>query len=301
MGTECELQLYAGRPEAASRAAGAAIHEVQRIERTYSRYRQDSAVHAINVVAEAGGAVSVDAETADLIDIAFEAYRLSEELFDITSGVLREIWNGRTETLPSSAVIEGVLRRIGLRNVLWHRPELTFTVPRMQIDLGGIGKEYAADRAAGICREAGIRHGMVNLGGDIAIIGPQPGGAPWRIGVRDPKGLEAAMATLFVSSGGVATSGDYERYWEIEGRRLGHILNPLTGWPTSGLSSVTVGAESCLAAGLFSTIAMLKGEAGPRWLRENGVAHIFVDGSGRRDLSGIEAPQDAAVPADCES
>ncbi len=109
------------------------------------------------------------------------------------------------------------------------------------------------------------------------------------------------IATLFVSPDGVATSGDYERYWEIEGRRFGHILNPLTGWPASGLSSVTVGAESCLAAGLFSTIAMLKGEAGPQWLRENGVAHIFVDASGRLDLSGIEAAQDAAVPADCES
>ncbi len=163
MGTECELQLYAGSPEAASRAAGAAIREVHRIQRTYSRYRQDSAVHAINVVAEAGRTISVDGETADLIDTAFEAYQLSGGLFDITSGILREIWNGRTETLPSPAAIEGVLRRIGLRNVLWHRPELTFTLPRMQIDLGGIGKEYAADRAAGICREAGIQHGMVNL------------------------------------------------------------------------------------------------------------------------------------------
>ncbi|MGO9487012.1 MAG: FAD:protein FMN transferase [Rhodomicrobium sp.] len=291
MGTNCELQLYGD----SARAASAAIGEVERIERTYSRYRQDGIVHAINEAAEAGGTIGVDGETADLIDTAFEAYRLSDGLFDITSGVLRELWNNRTEALPGAAGIEGVLSRIGLHKVFWRRPELTFTLPRMQIDLGGIGKEYAADRAAEICRSLGVQHGMVNLGGDIAIIGPHPGGEPWRIGVRDPKALETAIATLFVSSGGVATSGDYERYWVIEGRRFGHILNPLTGWPASGLSSVTVGAQTCLAAGLYSTIAMLKGVSGPRWLREQGIVHVFVDASGRLDLSGIERPGAAAL------
>lgn len=298
MGTNCELQLYAESPEAASRAAKAAIAEAGRIEQAYSRYRQDSIVHAINMAAEAGDSIGVDGETADLIDIAFEAYSLSDRLFDITSGILREIWNNGTEVLPSQADIEGVLSRIGLRKVLWRRPELTFTRPRMQIDLGGIGKEYAADRAAQVCRSLGVQQGMVNLGGDIAIIGPHPDGAPWRIGIRDPKAHETAIATLFASSGGVATSGGYERYWEIEGRRFGHILNPLTGWPAEGLSSVTVGAQSCGAAGLYSTIAILKGEAGPQWLREKRVAHLFVDACGRLDLSGIQKPEDTPPPAD---
>ena len=100
------------------------------------------------MAAEVGESIGVDGETADLIDIAFGAYSLSDGLFDITSGILREIWNNGTEVLPSQADIEGVLSRIGLRKVLWRGPELTFTRPRMQIDLGGIGKEYAADRAA---------------------------------------------------------------------------------------------------------------------------------------------------------
>ncbi len=248
MGTDCEMQFYAGSAEAAQLAAKAAQGEVERIERAYSRYRQDSIVLTINRAAEAGDTIGVDEETAHLIDIAFEAYRLSDGLFDITSGILREIWNDGTCALPSQAAIDDVVRRIGLGKVLWRRPELTFTEPGMQIDLGGIAKEYAAGHAAGVCRAHGIQSGIVNLGGDIAIVGPHPHGAPWRIGVRDPKAPETAMATLFVSSGGVATSGDYERYWEIEGCRFGHILNPATGWPASGLLSVTVAAETCLAA-----------------------------------------------------
>ena len=190
MGSKCEFLLFAESLEIASLAAKAAIGEVQRLERAYSRYRQDNAVHAINLAAAAGDTAAVDAETADLIDIAFEAYSLSEGFFDITSGVLQEIWNGRTEQLPSQERITGLLDRIGLRKVSWRRPELSFTQPGMQIDLGGIGKEYAADRAAEICRSLGAGCGMVNLGGDIAIIGPNQDGSPWRIGIRDPKAPE---------------------------------------------------------------------------------------------------------------
>ena len=142
---------------------------------------------------------------------------------------------------------------------------------------------------------------MVNLGGDIAIVGPHPGGAPWRIGVRDPKAPETAMATLLVSLGGVATSGCYERYWDIDGRRIRPY--PQSSDRLASLRAI-VGhgwSEELLGAGLYSTVAMLKGEAGPRWLRENGVSHVFVDASGRLDLTGIAAPEDAAGPKEHQS
>jgi FAD:protein FMN transferase len=297
MGTDCALLLYAESEEAASPVAAAAIAEVRRIERTYSRYRSDSVVHAINRVAQMGGSIDVDGETAELIEIAFDAFRRSGGLFDITSGVLREVWNARTKALPSDAAIGHVLARIGLQKVEWNRPALRFRQAGMEIDLGGIGKEYAADKAAAICREARIAHGLVDLGGDIAIIGPNPDGSPWRVGVCDPQTPANALATLFVPSGGVATSGDYQRYWEIEGRRFGHILNPLTGWPVSGPRSITVAAGTCLEAGLCSTIAMLKGAGGPRWLRENGLAHVFVDAAGAVDLSGIVSAGNGAGTA----
>ncbi len=294
MGTDCELLLYAESAEAATPAARAAIAEVQRIERTYSRYRPGSVVHAINRIAQMGGSIDVDGETAELIEIAFDAFRRSGRLFDITSGVLREVWNARAKALPSDAAIAQVLARIGLQRVEWNPPVLTFPQGGMEIDLGGIGKEYAADKAAGLCREAGIAHGLVDLGGDIAIIGPNPDRAPWRVGISDPGEPSRAIATLFVPSGGVAASGDYQRYWEIEGRRFGHILNPLTGWPASGPRSITVAAGTCLEAGLYSTIAMLKGVEGPRWLRQNGIAHVFVDAAGTVDLSGLEAASGGA-------
>ncbi|MGO8955721.1 MAG: FAD:protein FMN transferase [Rhodomicrobium sp.] len=291
MGTGCELLLHAECREAASAAAEAAIAEVRRIERAYSRYRTDSIVHAINLAAQTGGSVAVDAETAVLIGIAWEVYRISDGLFDITSGVLREIWNGQTAILPSDADVARARARIGLHKVKWKPPVLSFSQAGMVIDFGGIGKEYAADRAADICRQHGISHGLVNLGGDIAIAGPNPDGSPWRIGISEPREPGTAIATLFAAAGGIATSGGYERYWEIDGRHFAHILNPLTGWPVAGFSSVTVSAETCLAAGLYATVAMLKEADGPRWLRENRIAHAFADADGSVELSGIESPR----------
>ncbi|MGO9866931.1 MAG: FAD:protein FMN transferase, partial [Rhodomicrobium sp.] len=291
MGTGCELLLHAEGRETASAAAEAAIAEVQRIERAYSRYRTDSIVHAINLAGQTGGSIALDAETAGLIGVAVEAYRLSNGLFDITSGVLREIWNGQTATLPSDADVARARARIGLHKVKWKPPVLSFSQAGMLIDFGGIGKEYAADRAAVICRLHGISHGLVNLGGDIAIAGPNPDGSPWRIGISDPRDPRTAVATLFAAGGGIATSGGYERYWEIDGRRFAHILNPLTGWPVAGFSSVTVSAETCLAAGLYATVAMLKEADGPRWLRENHIAHAFAEADGSVELNGMESPR----------
>ncbi len=288
MGTRCELQLFGDEP-VATRAAEAAVAQVHRIERTYSRYRPDSVVAAINEAGSRGGAIALFGEAADLIDEAFDAYRQSGGLFDVTSGVLREVWRDDLVAEPSRCDVERLLARVGLHRASWARPWLTFGRPGMQIDLGGIGKEYAADRAAAVCCEQGISSGLVDLGGDIAAIGPHPDGAPWRIGVRDPADPESALATLFVARGGVATSGDYERFWEFGGRRYGHIFDPRTGWPVRGLSSVTVAAETCLRAGLISTIAMLKGEDGAQWLQEAAAPHIHID-AGNRLGGSVFAP-----------
>ncbi len=295
MGTNCELLLYADSPEDAERAAEAAIGEAQRIERAYSRYRPDSIVHAINMAAQAAGAISVDDETALLIDAAFDAFQRSGGLFDITSGVLREVWNGEMKTLPSQADIDRLKSRIGLGKVSWQKPVLAFSERGMEIDLGGIGKEYAADRAAQICASLGAVHAMVSLGGDIAIAGPQADGSPWRIGVCDPRQPETAIVTLFAEAGGIATSGDYERFWEIGGQRYGHILNPLTGWPAAGAASITVAAETCLAAGLCATIAMLKGEDGPAWLRDNDMPHVIIGEDGTLATGSIQSPESTDV------
>jgi thiamine biosynthesis lipoprotein len=151
----------------------------------------------------------------------------------------------------------------------------------LELDFGGVVKEYAADRAAALCREAGVLHGAVNLGGDIKIIGPHPDGSPWRIGIRHPRRSGAMITSLELYAGGLASSGDYERCMVVDGVRYGHVLNPKSGWPVRRLASVSVIGDFCVVAGSASTIAMLKEDDGPAWLENLGLAHFWVDVQGK--------------------
>jgi thiamine biosynthesis lipoprotein len=279
MGSRCEVRLYARDEASASASAQAAIADVRRLDAKYSRYRADSITAEINRVAAAGGAIDVDAETATLLDYAATCFEQSDGLFDITSGVLREAWRSDRKTLPEAALLEALLARMGWSKVRWDRPRLVFGVSRMEIDFGGIVKEYAADRAAVICAEAGFEHGLVDLGGDIKIIGPHPDGTPWAVGIQHPRDADAVMATIDLVRGSVASSGDYERFVEIDGRRFSHILSPRTGMPVQGLAAVSVVAEDCVVAGSATTIAMLMEERGPVWLAEFGLPHVWMDHS----------------------
>src|ERR1700739_289491 len=285
LGSDCSLQLITPFRSLAEDAAVAGEREVARIEARYSRYRPDSELSRINDIAAIGGSLVVDAETAGLIEYACACFRKSNGLFDITSGLLRKAWNFRVGALPTEAMIAELLPRIGLNKIGWGNPRLTFGTAAMELDLGGIGKEYAADRAAQIAGAMGIEHGLVNLGGDIRVIGS--GGRPWRIGIRHPRDPDALMIAVELTSGGLATSGDYERFIEVDGRRYRHILNPRTGWPLEGLQSVTVIGDDCLVAGSLATIAMLRGYDGCAWLRSLGVRHVIMDEHG--SISGTEA------------
>jgi thiamine biosynthesis lipoprotein len=165
----------------------------------------------------------------------------------------------------------------------------------MELDFGGFVKEYAADRVAELCREGGARHGMVDLGGDLAVIGPHPDGMPWIVGIRDPRAPQSAMASVRLGSCAIATSGDYERCMVVDGVRYTHVLDPRTGWPVTGLRSVSVVADRCLVAGTATTVAMLKGaREGARWLDELGLPNLRMDDAG--ELSGTlsNAARDAA-------
>jgi len=277
MGSRCEVRIYARDEPSASATAQAAIADVRRLDAKYSRYRADSIAAEINRVAAAGGTIDVDAETATLLDYAATCFEQSEGLFDITSGVLREAWTSDRTTLPEPALLEALLARVGWSKVRWDRPRLAFGVAGMELDFGGLVKEYAADRAAVICVEAGFGHGLVDLGGDIKIIGPHPDGTPWAVGIQHPRDADAVMATIDLGRGAIATSGDYERFVEIDGRRYSHILSPRTGMPVQGLAAVSVVAEECVVAGSATTIAMLMEERGPAWLAEFGLPHLWMD------------------------
>ena len=288
MGSRCEIRLYAPGEARASACAQAAIADVRRLDAKYSRYRTDSVTAEINRVAATGGSIDVDTETATLLDYAETCFEQSDGLFDITSGMLRQAWSPERTTLPEPALLGALLARVGWSKVCWNRPRLAFGVRGIELDFGGVVKEYAADRAAVICAEAGFRHGLVDLGGDIKIIGPHPDGAPWIVGIQHPRIPDAVMATLELSRGAVATSGDYERFIEIDGRRYSHILSPRTGRPVQGLAGVSVVAEECVVAGSATTIAMLMEERGGAWLEEVGLPHVFMDGDMR--IGGTLAP-----------
>ncbi|TFW10682.1 FAD:protein FMN transferase [Massilia arenosa] len=285
MACDCEIML-AARDEAEAQArAQPAIDEVRRIETKYSRYRTDSLLARIH--ADAGRrATPVDEETASLLAYADALYRTSGGAFDITSGVLRRAWNFRTAHVPTDAELDEVLPLVG-----WHQVERTdssvyLRTPGMELDFGGFGKEYAADRAAAALSAQGVAHGYVNLGGDLRTVGPQPDGSPWEVGIQDPRSATDTIAAIALRGGALASSGDYERYMEVDGVRHCHILNPRTGRSCTWWRSVSVVAPLAVAAGSLATLAMLKGEDGLAFLRESGHPFFAVDHTGavhRRD------------------
>jgi thiamine biosynthesis lipoprotein len=279
MASPCEVAVVA--TETAARAAAAAAEaEVLRIERKYSRYRDDSAVTAINRAAGAT-AVEIDDETAQLLHTADLLYGASHGLFDITSGVLRRAWNFTDQRVPTEHELASVLPLINWAAV--EREDNRVRLPQrgMELDFGGFGKEYAVDRATQAVQQCGIDAGYVNLGGDIRVLGSRPDATPWVFGIRHPRNDADVIATIPVTAGALATSGDYERYFESDGKRYCHVLNPRTGRPVTYWRSVSVLAPNAVLAGSFCTIAMLFEANGLQLLQESGLPFLAVDAAGR--------------------
>jgi thiamine biosynthesis lipoprotein len=282
MACPCEVQCWASNAAQAQRWFDCARAEVQRIEQKYSRYLDTSVLSQIN--RNAGHSpIEVDDETAHLLNYAQTCFQASDGAFDITCGALRRVWDFRSATphLPSPTEIDLVLERIGWQRLTWRPPLLTLA-HAMEIDLGGVAKEYAADRAAVLCAQAGASSLLVNLGGDIRALGPQPGGQPWRIGIAHPRAqAQTTVATLKLSQGGIASSGDYERFIEVDGKRYCHILDARTGLPAPECpQSVSVIAPACMLAGSHSTIAMLQGNDAQAWLEATGLSYLLITANG---------------------
>lgn len=289
MACGCELQLEGADRPALEAAARAAVAEVQRIEHTYSRYRADSVVSRINAAAGQPGFVPVDAETASLLGFAGQLHALSDGLFDITSGVLRRAWDFRAGRVPHDAELQALLPLVGWPHVERRADGVRLAQAGMELDFGGFGKEYAADRAAAALLAAGVTHGFVNLGGDLRVLGPRADGRPWRLGIQHPRQPGATVATLELVQGALATSGDYERFFEHGGRRYCHLLDPRSGWPVQHWQSVSITAPVCVAAGAMSTIAMLKGPDALPFLQAQGADYLAVDGQGQVLLPPADA------------
>ncbi|MEY3077066.1 MAG: Thiamine biosynthesis lipoprotein ApbE precursor [Pseudomonadota bacterium] len=283
MGSACEVVLASHTQNEAESMAKLAIDEVLRIERTYSRYTTDSIIAKINQQAGCG-AVQCDDETWALFKFASQLFDQSDGLFDITSGVLRQAWDFKNPEVPSSQKLEALLPLVGWEKVVLQDQSIALPLAGMEIDLGGFGKEYAADRAAQVLKEKGVTHGYVNLAGDMRFLGPKPTGEPWMIGIQDPRALDQVVATLPVTQGGLATSGDYERYFELNGQRYCHVLNPKTGMPVSYWRSVSVTSPATVVSGCTTTMAMLKEAEGLAFLQATGFDFFAIDHTGKVHL-----------------
>jgi thiamine biosynthesis lipoprotein len=279
MASPCQLLLPAANEAAAQVLAAPAMAEVRRIEAKYSRYRSDSVVSAING-ASGGAPLPLDDETLALLAYADQLYTLSGGLFDITTGVLRRAWSFKQPRVPPPEELAPLLALTGWRKAEREGRTLRLPLAGMELDFGGFGKEYAADRAAALLLAQGVQCGYVNLGGDLRVLGPQPDGSPWRIAIQHPRQEDGAIAAIDVGSGALATSGDYERYFELDGQRYCHILDPATGYPVTAWRSVSVLAPLTVAAGASATIAMLKGPQALDFLAQTGCAWLAQDAAG---------------------
>jgi len=268
MASSCEVHVGDADRAIAERVAALAAAEAQRIEAKFSRYRRGNIIDAINT---AGGRPTVvDEETARLLDYATRLHELSDGMFDITSGVLRRAWRfDGSDRVPSAEAVAALLPIVGWDKVSWRAPELTLP-PGMEIDLGGIGKEYAVDSAAALVRPVSTQC-LLNFGGDLLALGPQYGGAPWRVGVESVSDARAVARHIELTVGALATSGDSRRFLLKDGKRYCHVLDPRSGWPVVGAPrSVTVAAATCTEAGMLATLALLQGADAEAFLEAQG-------------------------------
>ncbi|MDE2293940.1 MAG: FAD:protein FMN transferase [Gammaproteobacteria bacterium] len=276
MASPCELLLHDVDADRAGALGEIAAREAGRIEAKYSRYRDDSVVAAIHRSRGDPAGILVDPETASLLDFARECFALSEGAFDITSGVLRRAWRfDGSARVPEADAVAALLPLVGFAKLGWQAPRLLLPIG-MELDFGGLGKEYAVDRVFQLIAAETQEPFLVNFGGDLRANRATPSG-PWRIGVERPESERRAAMILGLERGALTTSGDARRYLLKQGRRYGHILDPRTGWPAPGSPrSVTVAAASCVEAGLLSTLAMLQGAAAEAFLAAQGATHWIL-------------------------
>jgi len=288
MGTVIEITLMGDNEEQANKAALQAFQEVKRIEQLMSPKIESGDVFRIN---QSSGEerVKVSNETLEVIKKAQEISELSEGEFDITVGPLTELWRkARENKIPPS--VEEVERKLGLvnfKNIEVDQEGKVFLKKKgMAIDLGGVAKGYAVDRAFDVLRSLGHKNLIVNAGGDLRI-GGLKNTEPWSIGIQNPREPQKILTRVSAPHKAVATSGDYEKFFIYEGKRYHHILNPKDGSPADGCQSVTIITKDCITAdGLATAVFVLGPEKGYALCQKlDGVQCLIVDKEGKIIIS----------------
>lgn len=283
MGNRFEFTAICADKETANSAIAEAIAEVMRIEDLFSTFKDDSQVNEINKFAGIKP-VKVDEEVVALILRALKISSITQGAFDITYGSIdKRLWNFdvNMSSLPDFETALKSVRLINYKNVLVNEADSTVMLndEGMRIGFGGIGKGYAADRAKQVMINKKVKSGIVNAAGDLTTWGTQTNGAPWTIGIADPNQQRKAFSALNISNTAIATSGNYEKYAVIDGKKYSHTIDPKTGLPVSGLKSVSIICPSAeLADALATPVMVLGSQVGLDLINQlHGVACVIVD------------------------
>ncbi|ALC18260.1 thiamine biosynthesis lipoprotein ApbE [Desulfuromonas soudanensis] len=285
MGTVVEITVLGKTAGEASAAIDEAFAVMARIEALMTPHDPASDVARLS---GALSALEVSAETAEVVALGERVAAASDGAFDMALGRLKELWGveGEAPRVPTSAEIDAALEGTGVGDLIRDGQTIVKRSPDLAVDLGGIAKGYAVDRAAAVLRRAGVKSAAINAGGDIRLLGDR-NGRPWRIGIQHPREDGRLLATLSLGPTAVVTSGDYERYFEVGGVRYHHLFDPATGYPSRRCQSVTVVAESAALADALATAAFVLGPEGGLRLLEKfpGAEVILVAADGSRHVS----------------
>jgi len=264
MGTFVTVIACHGSEEKARQAVEKAFTEMERIEAAASKYRKNSELSRVN--ASATSPARISGELFGLLSEAEEISRLTDGAFDVTVGPLTDVWDRAREdgVPPRAAALEAAKSRVGYEKLELDAGASTarLAVPGMKIDLGGIAKGYAADRAVAAMAESGVESALVNAGGDIRALGSKPGGEPWRVALRDPEKAGGMVSAVDITGGAVTTSGDYEKYLEAGGKKYSHIFDPRTGGTSDCVSATVIAPSAAIADALSTAVCVLGPEEG---------------------------------------
>ncbi|MEW6214377.1 MAG: FAD:protein FMN transferase [Nitrospirota bacterium] len=286
MDTIVTINVVSNSKDKAEKAIDAAFSEIERLEKIVNFFSPDSEVSLIN--RNAGiSEVRVSHETLNILDNALSVSENTEGAFDVTIGPVITLYDFYKKIKPEGRAIKKNLLLVNYKELIIDRNKSTAFLggKGMLIDLGGISKGYAADRAVETLKRQGINSGLVSIAGDIKAFGLKPDGRPWKIGIRNPRAKgpdDEIMATIELRDMAISTSGDYERCFILDGKRYHHLLNPKTGYPAEGSQSVSVITEKGVFTDAFSTGVFILGpEKGIKVLEKMGFDGIIVDSQGK--------------------
>lgn len=263
MGSRFQITLVDKDSISAEQNIDKAVAEITRIENLISEWRPETQISQVNQNAGIKP-IKVDREVFDLTKKGLYFSKLTDGAFDISIVAMDKIWkfDDSMDELPSEQAIKESVRNVGYQNIILDSTNSTIFLrnPGMKIGFGSIGKGYAADKTRDLMKSMGVKAGIIDASGDISTWGTQPDGKPWAIGINNPFNDHKMAAILYFKENAVTTSGSYEKYAEIHGKRYSHIMNPKTGYPSTGLTSVTITGPNATMANGFSTSIMVLGE-----------------------------------------